>query len=44
MANVVELIATMLKREGVQYIFGIPGGEAPSTCSTPLRRPAFGSS
>lgn len=26
MANVVELIATMLKREGVQYIFGIPGG------------------
>ena len=28
MANVVELIATMLKREGVQYIFGIPGGGA----------------
>ena len=26
MANVVELIATMLKREGVRYIFGIPGG------------------
>jgi len=26
MANVVELIATMLKREGVPYIFGIPGG------------------
>ncbi len=26
MANVVELIATMLKREGVQYLFGIPGG------------------
>ncbi len=26
MATVVELIATMLKREGVQYIFGIPGG------------------
>jgi len=26
MPNVVELIATMLKREGVQHIFGIPGG------------------
>lgn len=26
MANVVELITTMLKREGLQYIFGIPGG------------------
>ncbi len=26
MASVVELIATMLKREGVQYLFGIPGG------------------
>ena len=26
MASVVELIATMLKREGVPYIFGIPGG------------------
>ncbi|MBI2539599.1 MAG: thiamine pyrophosphate-binding protein [Deltaproteobacteria bacterium] len=26
MANVVELIAAMLKREGVRYIFGIPGG------------------
>ncbi|MDI6809812.1 MAG: thiamine pyrophosphate-binding protein [Candidatus Eisenbacteria bacterium] len=26
MATVVELISTMLKREGVQYIFGIPGG------------------
>jgi len=25
-ATVVELIATMLKREGVQHIFGIPGG------------------
>jgi acetolactate synthase-1/2/3 large subunit len=25
-ATVVELIAGMLKREGVQYIFGIPGG------------------
>lgn len=26
MASVVELISTMLKREGVRYIFGIPGG------------------
>lgn len=26
MASVVELISTMLKREGVPYIFGIPGG------------------
>jgi len=26
MATVVELIATMLKREGIQHIFGIPGG------------------
>ncbi|HSB71565.1 MAG TPA: thiamine pyrophosphate-binding protein [Candidatus Methylomirabilis sp.] len=26
MTSVVELISTMLKREGVQYIFGIPGG------------------
>ena len=26
MPNVVELIAGMLKREGVQHIFGIPGG------------------
>src|SRR5574337_548306 len=26
MPSVVELISTMLKREGVQYIFGIPGG------------------
>ena len=26
MATVVDLIATMLKREGVQYLFGIPGG------------------
>ena len=26
MASVVELIASMLKREGVPYIFGIPGG------------------
>lgn len=26
MASVVELISTMLKREGVAYIFGIPGG------------------
>ena len=26
MATVVELISTMLKREGVQYLFGIPGG------------------
>ncbi len=26
MANVVELISTMLKREGVRYMFGIPGG------------------
>jgi acetolactate synthase I/II/III large subunit len=25
-ANVVELISTMLKREGVRYMFGIPGG------------------
>jgi len=25
-ASVVELISAMLKREGVQYIFGIPGG------------------
>ena len=28
MATVVELISTMLKREGIQYIFGIPGGGA----------------
>jgi acetolactate synthase-1/2/3 large subunit len=28
MATVVELIATLLKREGVRYIFGIPGGGA----------------
>ena len=28
MATVVELISTMLKREGVQHIFGIPGGGA----------------
>ena len=28
MGSVVELIATMLKREGVPYIFGIPGGGA----------------
>jgi acetolactate synthase-1/2/3 large subunit len=26
MSSVVELISMMLKREGVQYIFGIPGG------------------
>ena len=26
MATVVELISIMLKREGVQYLFGIPGG------------------
>lgn len=26
MATVVELISAMLKREGVQYLFGIPGG------------------
>ena len=26
MATVVELISTILKREGVQYLFGIPGG------------------
>lgn len=26
MTTVVELIATMLKREGIEYIFGIPGG------------------
>jgi acetolactate synthase-1/2/3 large subunit len=26
LANVVELISTMLKREGVRYMFGIPGG------------------
>lgn len=26
MASVVELISTLLKREGVQYLFGIPGG------------------
>jgi acetolactate synthase-1/2/3 large subunit len=26
MPNVVELIATTLKREGVRHIFGIPGG------------------
>lgn len=26
MAAVVELISTMLKREGVRYLFGIPGG------------------
>ena len=26
MASVVELISTMLKHEGVRYIFGIPGG------------------
>jgi acetolactate synthase-1/2/3 large subunit len=26
MPSVVELISTMLKREGVRYIFGIPGG------------------
>ena len=26
MATVVELISTVLKREGVQYLFGIPGG------------------
>jgi acetolactate synthase I/II/III large subunit len=26
MPTVVELISTLLKREGVQYIFGIPGG------------------
>ena len=26
MASVVELISTMLKREGVRYLFGIPGG------------------
>lgn len=28
MANVVELVSSMLKREGVQYLFGIPGGGA----------------
>jgi len=26
LATVVELISTMLKREGVRYLFGIPGG------------------
>lgn len=28
MATVVELIASALKREGIEYIFGIPGGNA----------------
>ena len=28
MANVVELVSAMLKREGVRYLFGIPGGGA----------------
>ncbi len=28
MPSVVELISSMLKREGVQYVFGIPGGGA----------------
>ena len=27
-ATVVDLVATMLKREGIEYMFGIPGGQA----------------